>query len=55
VYSYTLEEPENGSAFAARAIALDPNLALARHWAGWAQIYLGNHAAAIEQFSQPFA
>jgi len=51
VYSYVLEEPETGSAFAARAVALDPNLATARIWAGWAQIYLGNHDAAIEQFS----
>jgi TolB-like protein len=51
VYSYVLEEPETGSAFAARAVALDPNLVMARIWAGWAQIYLGNHDAAIEQFS----
>jgi tetratricopeptide (TPR) repeat protein len=51
VYSYLLEEPETGSAFAARAVALDPNLAMARLWAGWAQIYLGNHDAAIQQFS----
>ena len=51
VYSYVLEEPETGAAFAARAIALDPNLALARLWAGWAQLYLGNRDAAIEQFS----
>ena len=51
VYSYVLEEPETGSAFAARAVALDPNLAMARLWAGWAQVYLGNHDAAIEQFS----
>jgi TolB-like protein/Tfp pilus assembly protein PilF len=51
VYSYLLEEPETGSAFAARAVALDPNLVMARIWAGWAQLYLGNHDAAIEQFS----
>ncbi|TWC06052.1 TolB-like protein [Bradyrhizobium macuxiense] len=51
VYSYVLEEPETGSALAARAIALDPNLALARLWAGWAKVYLGAHDAAIEQFS----
>jgi TolB-like protein len=51
VYSYMLEEPETGSALAARAVALDPNLALARLWAGWAQVYLGDHEAAIEQFS----
>jgi hypothetical protein len=30
VYSYVLDEPENGSAYAARAAALDPNLAIAR-------------------------
>lgn len=46
-----LKEPETGAALAARAVALDPNLAMARLWAGWAQNYLGNHAAAIEQFS----
>ncbi len=51
VYSYVLEEPETGSAFAARAVALDPNLVMARLWAGWAQNYLGNHGAAVEQFS----
>jgi TolB-like protein len=51
VYSYVLEEPEIGSAFASRAVALDPNLVMARLWAGWAQNYLGNHDAAIEQFS----
>ncbi|MEH2484886.1 winged helix-turn-helix domain-containing tetratricopeptide repeat protein [Bradyrhizobium sp. AZCC 2230] len=51
VYSYVLEEPETGSAFATKAVALDPNLALARLWAGWAQVYLGDHEAAIEQFS----
>jgi TolB-like protein/class 3 adenylate cyclase len=51
VYSYVLEEPETGAALAARAVALDPNLAMARLWAGWAQVYLGNHDAAIEQFS----
>ena len=51
VYSYVLEEPETGSALAARAVALDPNLMMARLWAGWAQVYLGDHDAAFEQFS----
>jgi TolB-like protein/tetratricopeptide (TPR) repeat protein len=51
VYSYLLEEPETGSAIAARAVALDPNLVIGRLWAGQAQNYLGNHDAAIEQFS----
>ena len=49
-YSYVLEEPENGAVFLARAVALDPNLAAARYWYGWTQIYLGNVDAAIEQF-----
>jgi tetratricopeptide (TPR) repeat protein len=51
VYSYVLEEPETGAALAARAVALDPNLVMARLWAGWAQVYLGNREAAVEQFS----
>jgi TolB-like protein len=51
VHSYVLEEPETGSALAARAVALDPNLVMARLWAGWAQVYLGNVDAAIGQFS----
>jgi TolB-like protein len=50
VYSYVLEEPETRFALAARAIELDPNLMMARLWAGWAQVYLGDHDAAIEQF-----
>jgi TolB-like protein len=50
-YSYVLEEPEKGEALCARAIALDPNLVIARNWKGWANIYLGNVDAAIEQFS----
>ena len=43
-------EVEEGAALLARAISLNPNLAAARFWNGWVQIYLGNHDAAIEQF-----
>jgi TolB-like protein/Flp pilus assembly protein TadD len=50
-YSYILEEPETGIVLLARAVTLDPNLALARIWKGWAHIYLGNGDAAIEQFA----
>jgi TolB-like protein/class 3 adenylate cyclase len=50
-YSFVLEEPENGVALLTRAMALDPNLAIARNWSGWGNIYLGNTDAAIEQFS----
>lgn len=51
VYSYMLDDPETGSALTARAVALDPNLVLARLCAGWSQLYLGNADAAMEQFS----
>ena len=50
-YSFVLHEPENGVAFLTRAVALDPNLVMARNWSGWANIYLGNMDVAIEQFS----
>jgi tetratricopeptide (TPR) repeat protein len=50
-YSYVLAEPETGAALLARAIAIDPNLAIARNWEGWAHVYLGNTDTAIEQFS----
>jgi len=43
-------EVEDGAALLTRAITLDPNLALARIWNGFAQLCLGNDAAAIEQF-----
>ena len=51
VISMVLNEPEDGSALLTRAIALDPNLASARYWAGWSQLYLGNREAAIVQFA----
>jgi TolB-like protein len=50
-YSLVLEEPENGVALLTRAVALDPNLVIARNWSGWGNVYLGNFDAAIEQFS----
>jgi adenylate cyclase len=43
-------EVEEGAALLARAISLDPNLAVARIWNGYVQLYLGDGDAAIEQF-----
>ena len=43
-------EVEEGAALLARAISLDPNLAAARFWNGYVQLYLGDGDAAIEQF-----
>jgi TolB-like protein/class 3 adenylate cyclase/Flp pilus assembly protein TadD len=43
-------EVEEGAALLSRAISLDPNLALARIWSGFVQLFLGDGDAAIEQF-----
>src|SRR3989440_265160 len=43
-------EVEEGAALLARAISLDPNLAVARYWNGWVQLYLGDGDSAIKQF-----
>jgi TolB-like protein/class 3 adenylate cyclase len=43
-------EVEEGAALLARAISLDPNLAVARIWNGYVQLFLGDGDAAIEQF-----
>ncbi len=43
-------EVEEGAALLARAISLDPNLAVARFSNGWVQLYFGDGDAAIEQF-----
>lgn len=48
--TYLAGEVEQGAALFSRAIDLDPNLAEARHWSGWIHLYLGDVAAAIEQF-----
>jgi len=44
------EEMEEGALLLARAISLDPNLAVARIWYGLVQLNLGEGDAAIEQF-----
>jgi TolB-like protein/class 3 adenylate cyclase len=43
-------EVEEGAALLSRAISLDPNLALARIWNGFVQLFLGDGDTAIEQF-----
>jgi adenylate cyclase len=43
-------EVEDGANLLSRAINLDPNLAFARLWSGWTQVYLGDEDAAMEQF-----
>jgi TolB-like protein len=43
-------ELDEGAALLARAISLDPNLAVARIWNGYVQFCLGDGDAAIEQF-----
>ena len=48
--SNVVGEVEEGMALLSRAISLDPNLANARYWIGWALVYLGEGDAAIQQF-----
>ena len=43
-------EVAEGASLLARAISLDPNLAVARIWNGYVQLRLGDGHAAIEQF-----
>jgi TolB-like protein/class 3 adenylate cyclase/Flp pilus assembly protein TadD len=43
-------ELDEGAALLARAISLDPNLAVARIWNGYVQLWLGDEDAAMEQF-----
>ena len=47
---YVVGEIEEGAALLHRAVELDPNLALARFWAGWAHLWLGNVDAAVKEF-----
>ena len=48
--SFMVGQVEEGAALLSQAISLDPNLAIARTWNGWAHVYLGNVEGAIEQF-----
>jgi TolB-like protein/class 3 adenylate cyclase len=48
--AFVVGEVEEGAALISRAINLDPNHAIARNWAGWAHLWLGDVDAAIEQF-----
>jgi TolB-like protein/class 3 adenylate cyclase/Flp pilus assembly protein TadD len=45
-----VREVEEGAALLARSKHLDPNLAIAQKWSGWAHLWLGDVDAAIEQF-----
>jgi TolB-like protein len=47
---YVLGEVEEGASLVLRAVELEPNLAIARYWGGWAHLWLGNVDAALEHF-----
>jgi TolB-like protein len=47
---YVLGEVQEGATLIFRAVELDPNLAVARSWAGWAHLWLGHVEAGLEQF-----
>jgi len=48
--AFVAREVEEGAALLTQAINLNPNLVIARHWSGFAQLWLGNVETAIEQF-----
>jgi adenylate cyclase len=48
--AYLAGEVEAGAASIDRAMVLNPNLAAAWHASGWARIYLGQSASAVEHF-----
>ncbi len=50
--AYVVHDVTHGVAFIDRAIALNPNLAWAWLYSGWARIWLGQPDAAIEHFSR---
>jgi len=47
--AYVAGEVERAAALVNQAIQIDPNLALARIWMGWINVYQGEHKLAIEQ------
>lgn len=50
--AFVAGEIDEGATLLDRAIALNPNLALAWHQGGWTKIYLGEPEQAIERFSR---
>jgi adenylate cyclase len=50
--AYVAGEIEEGAASVDRAIALNPNLALAWNFGGWAKVFLGEPELAIERFAR---
>src|SRR5262249_36564061 len=50
--TYLAEELESGIAYVDRAIALNPNLALAWDVSGWGRSHLGEHTDAISRFGR---
>jgi len=50
--AYVVGEPDDGAAFIDRALALNPNLAAAWYYSGWARIWLGESDAAIERLER---
>ena len=48
--SYVIMKVDEGVGLLAKAVELDPNLAVARLWLGGARNFLGQHDEAVEQF-----
>jgi tetratricopeptide (TPR) repeat protein len=50
--AYVVGDLDDGAAFIDRALTLNPNMALAWHYSGWARIWLGEPDLAIEHFAR---
>jgi TolB-like protein len=50
--TFVCNDPEGGAALTDRALLLNPNLALAWLFSGWARVWLGEHDVAIEHLAR---
>jgi len=50
--AFVVGDLDDGGAFIDRALALNPNLAAARYYSGWARLWLGEPDSAIERISR---
>ena len=50
--AYIVHDLDTGVALVDRALALNPNLAMAWHWAGWVKIWLGEPDQGIERLAR---
>jgi len=50
--AHVVGDLENGAAFIDQSLVLNPNLAMAWHFSGWVNVWLGEHEMAIERLGR---